>query len=67
VITYEWRGHTSSKDVMRVKLDRKIVGVIRIVEGGYAYFPKGSKEGGEVFKSVREVQLDLEGEKESSQ
>lgn len=66
MISYEWRGHTTSKDVMRVKLDRKIVGVIRIVKGGYAYFPNGSKQGGKVFRSVREVQYSLENETETS-
>ena len=56
-----------SKDVMRVRLSRKIVGVIQIVEGGYAYFPKGSKQGGEVFKDVREVQQSLEAAKEKDE
>lgn len=48
---------------INVKLDGKVVGAIRLVEGGFRYFPKGSKRGvaGELFKTVREVQADIEG------
>lgn len=49
-------------DVMRVKLDGRFVGVIRLVEGGFTYVPKGQRKGGEVFKTVREVQQDIEGD-----
>jgi len=38
--------------VVKVFLDKKHVGNIRNVEGGYQYFPKGHKEGGEVFKTM---------------
>lgn len=32
-----------------VKLDGKLIGEIKIVKGGYQYYPKGQKRGGEVF------------------
>lgn len=38
-----------------------IVGEIRPVEGGWQYFPKGQKQGGEVFPTLRAVQADIEG------
>lgn len=51
-----------SSDVMRVKLDGRTVGVIRLVEGGFTYVPKGQKKGGAVFRTVRELQRDIEGD-----
>ena len=42
-----------------VKVDGKISGEIRKVDGGYQYFPKGSKTGGEIFSSVTLVQRSL--------
>ena len=34
-----------------VKLDKRIIGKIKQVNGGWQYFPKGSKRGGEVFST----------------
>ena len=34
-------------------------GEIRKVKGGYQYFPKGEREGGEIFASVVAVQKSL--------
>lgn len=45
-----------------VSLDNKIIGLIKQVEGGYQYFPKGKKIGGEIFKTVREVKNSLEND-----
>ena len=42
-----------------VKLDGKVVGHINQVKGGYQYFPKGSKTGGEVFKTKGECMYSL--------
>jgi len=36
------------------------VGTIRAVEGGFRYFPKGSKVGGEVFTTIAAVKQSLE-------
>lgn len=47
------------KRPLKVRLDGKICGEIRKVDQGYQYFPKGQKEGGEVFSSVVEVQKSL--------
>jgi hypothetical protein len=38
------------------------VGSIRLVEGGYAYFPKGSKVKGETFATIDEVKRSLEAQ-----
>lgn len=42
-----------------VKLDRKVVGEIHKVGGGYQYFPKESKTGGEIFRSLYDTQMSL--------
>lgn len=39
------------KTTLTVKLEGKIVGHIKQVAGGYQYFPKGNKYGGEIFAS----------------
>lgn len=57
MITYK-----SSKLGLKVLLEGKIVGEIRSVEGGYQYFPKGQKEGGEVFASIFLVKHSIEFE-----
>jgi hypothetical protein len=49
---------------VNVKLDGKVIGSIRIVQGGFTYFPRNSRQHGEVFKSVAEVQRSLESDKE---
>lgn len=48
-----------SKEPLLVRLDGRICGEIRNVEGGYQYFPKGSKVGGEIMESVSAVQKSL--------
>ncbi len=57
---YPQAGLTPKKHPIKVKLDGKIIGHIKYVEGGWQYFPKGQKKGGEVFKSLMQVQLSLE-------
>lgn len=44
---------------LKVQLDGEFCGEIRKVPGGYQYFPKGIKSGGEIFGSVAEVQGSL--------
>ena len=48
--------------VIRVKLDKKHVGDIKEVTGGYAYFPKGSKKHGDIFPSQIAVMADVKGD-----
>jgi len=63
MITYEDYNHRGRHET-RVRLDGKFVGTIKLVEGGFRYFPKGVGKGmaGELFKTVREVQRSLEPE-----
>jgi len=42
-----------------VKLDGKVVGEIRGVEGGWQYFPRGQKKGGDVFASLERLKESL--------
>lgn len=42
-----------------VYLDKKRVGTIKQVIGGFAYFPKGQREGGSVFPELHQVKLSL--------
>lgn len=50
-----------SKGPLKVRLDGRLVGEIRKVEGGFRYFPKGAGQdgGGEVFPTVTAVQKSL--------
>jgi hypothetical protein len=57
---YQEGVEACSKEPLKVQLDGRVIGEIRKVEGGYQYFPKGQKTGGEIFKSVTEVQSSLE-------
>lgn len=34
---------------VKVRLDGKYIGDIKSVKGGYQYFPKGSKSGGDIY------------------
>ena len=45
-----------------VRIDGKVVGEIRRVEGGFQYFPKGHSNGGEILPTVKAVKLTLEAE-----
>ena len=50
------------KEPLIVSLDGRLVGEIRKVTGGYQYFPKGAKKGGEIFRSVGDVKRSLSDE-----
>jgi len=43
-----------------VRFSGKRVGTIKPVNGGWQYFPLHSKQGGEIFKTIGEVQRSLE-------
>lgn len=45
--------------IITVKLDKKIIGEIRPVTGGWQYYPKGMKKGGEVFENLSLCQKSL--------
>lgn len=45
---------------IKVFLDKKHVGNIKTLAGGYAYFPKGSKTHGQIYQSVEKVKCSLE-------
>ncbi len=47
------------KTVIKVYLSKKLIGEIRDVQNGFAYFPKGSKESGIVFSSINGVKSSL--------
>jgi hypothetical protein len=49
-----------SKEPLKVKLDGRHVGEIRKVEKGFQYYPKDSKNGGDIFDSVSRVQDSLQ-------
>lgn len=55
---------------VRVKLDGKYVGSIRRVHRpelrrwSWQYFPKGQKNGGEMFDSLDECKADIKGDSE---
>ena len=43
-----------------VRLDNKVVGEILSVEGGFQYFSKGSKTGGDVYPTLALCKKSLE-------
>ena len=45
---------------IKVFIDAKLIGTIHSVRGGFQYFPKGQKEGGEIFPTVSQVKASLE-------
>jgi len=45
-----------------VRVEGKVVGEIRKVDGGFQYFPKGQSKGGEVLPTVQAVKRTLENE-----
>ena len=49
---------------IKVRLDGRVCGEIRKVEGGYQYWPKASMYGGGVHTSVSLVQQSLIGDEE---
>jgi len=58
MITYTENAKTGGETV---KLAGKVVGEIRVIEGGYQYFPKGQKEGGAWFSNLSHCKRDIEG------
>ncbi len=56
---YQEGVQACSREPLKVRLDGRICGEIRKVEGGYQYFPKRSNIGGEVFGNINEVQRSL--------
>lgn len=54
MITYEIK--------VEVYLDNLYVGYIGKDFGGYRYFPKGQKEGGQVFETIEKVKKSLEAD-----
>jgi hypothetical protein len=56
MITYKRRW-----EIIDVYLEKKRIGAIKQVTGGYQYFPKGKRKGGEIFKSVMQCMVSLEG------
>ena len=67
------QGITYGLETFKVYLDGKHIGEIREVENGtfsrfeipifgYQYFPKGQKEGGEIFSNLSECKASLEAE-----
>lgn len=47
-----------------VRLNGRRTGTIKPVEGGWQYFPLNHKKGGDIFKTIAEVQKSLEFEEE---
>ncbi len=62
MIDYTWGKDIvpQGKTPITVTLDKKVVGEIRHVKGGFQYFPKGGKTGGEVSDTVAKVKRSLE-------
>lgn len=56
---YQEGVEACSKEPLKVRLDGNYVGDICKVEGGFQYFPKGCKIGGEILNSVSMVQRSL--------
>lgn len=56
-------GKVGDRDTpIPVRIDGKRVGTIEPVDGGWQYFPKGSKIGGEILPTINAVQKSLESE-----
>jgi len=54
--------HNQTPTSVEVFLDKKYVGSIKKVEGGWQYTPKRSKDGGDVFKTLQQCKHSLEEE-----
>lgn len=59
---YQEGVRACEREPLKVRLNGCIVGEIRKVTGGYQYFPKLCKTGGDVFPSVVAVQRSLADE-----
>lgn len=53
-----------SKEPLKVRSNGRICGEIRKVPGGFQYFPKGQKTGGDIFPTVGAVQMSLSSDAE---
>jgi len=47
---------------VKVKLDGRVIGEIRRVPEGWQYYPKGRKNGGDVFSSYARVKQSIEAD-----
>lgn len=56
---YKEGEKSCEKEPLKVRLDGKICGEIRKSTGGYQYFPKNQKTGGEILPTVADVQKSL--------
>lgn len=57
---FRYNNSTISKSI-NVILDGSKVGEIKpVISGGFAYFPNGSKTGGETFDTVKKVKNSIE-------
>ena len=66
MIEYQYTEGKPNADV-KVRLDGKVIGEIRrevfpLPNGGWRYFPKGWKVGGELFSSLGKCQKSLSSE-----
>ena len=59
MITFKWKDIGNNEKVF---LNKKHAGTIKRVEGGWQYFPKGHKTGGEIFKKISECEDSLKEE-----
>ena len=59
---YQEGVNPCTTEPLKVRLDGVICGEIRKVENGFQYFPKGSKFGGEIYKTVTLVQKSLKND-----
>ena len=51
--------------LVKVFLNKKLIGSIRTVQGGFQYYPKGVKEpeqAGDIYPTLQECKNSLEGE-----
>ncbi len=60
MITYETKLKNKKAHALRVLLDGKQVGEIRMFSGCFQYFPNGSSSGGEIFNTLEECKKSLE-------
>lgn len=56
---YQEGVEACEKEPLKVSVDGRECGEIRKVTGGYQYFPKGNKAGGEILGTVTDVQRSL--------
>lgn len=59
MVEFKWKDSMKRNKKMIVYLDKKHVGVIKKVEKGWCYFPKGQKVGGKVFTFISDCERSL--------